>query len=176
MSNTNNNNDQRKEVSAQEVNLDAEQMLGVIPVTPPVKDKEHEVPVVWRIFGGAIFSIIFLLTVTIFGYIITQVNNVQSSVQTLNGEVVKKPEFDQRNTAMWSHLKTVDPLCNRVTVLEQRSPALDTLKEKFSATDQQIKGLEQHVKTLADENKALQKDVQLLRERLAVLEAQVNKK
>jgi len=167
---------ENKKVESQGVDLSAEQQLGVTVASQSVDTNHHDdVPTVWKIFGGAIVSIIFMLIVTIFGYIITNLNNVQSSINCLNADMVKKTEFNDRLTHVWQKVSQVDVLKDRTEAIEKRCPTIDTLKEKSATTDQRINMLENQVKSLQEENKTQAREITALRERLAVVEAAVKR-
>lgn len=153
-----------------EVNLNAEQILGAT-VSAQATDNKEDVPVIWKIFGGAIVSIIFMLIITIFGYIINHVNNIQSSVNSINSEMVKKQDVDTRVTNIWATLRQVDSLKDRLSLVEQRNTNIDSLREKATTTETKVTTLESQLKTLQEENRTQAKEIQTLRERMAVLEA-----
>ena len=77
----------------------------------PQKDEEHHISVFWRVFGGTILSITALVAITIY-------NNMSSSITELRNELsrerealagmVKKDEFNTRNTAMYERIRGID--------------------------------------------------------------------
>jgi hypothetical protein len=165
----------RKTDETQGTDLSAEQVLGLSVASQPteaaIPHPETDVPTIWKVFGGAIVSIIFMLIVTIFGYIFNNAQNIQNNINTLNAESVKKTELNDRITTIWQTLRQVDVLKDRLDIVEKRLPAFDSMKEKSGATDQRVLMLETQVKTLQEENKTQGRDITALRERLAVVEA-----
>jgi hypothetical protein len=155
-----------------QVDLNAEQALGVVAQSvDPAPPRHEDVPTIWKIFGGAIVSIIFMLIITIFGYIINNVTNLQTSINCLNADTVKKTEFNERVTTIWGTLKQVDTIKDRLTTVEQRTPVIDNLKDRATTADQKVLTLEAQLKTMQEESRSQAKDIQNLRERLAVIEA-----
>lgn len=160
-----------------EMNLNAEQVLGLSAASQSVEaqSQKEDVPTVWKIFGGAIVSIIFMLIVTIFGYIINNVNSIQTNINNLNADMVKKSEFNERVTNIWGTLRDVNSLKDRMNLVEQRNTNIDSLRERTTSVDARVTSLEAQVKTLQEENRSQAKDIQALRERVAVLEAAAKK-
>lgn len=161
----------REDQPGHETNLNSEQVLGLSVGTQSADAHNDDVPTVWKVFGGAVFSIVFMLLITIFGYLINNLTNLQYSVNALNSDMVKKNEFNERITSMWGTLRQVDTLRDRLGAVEGRCPAIDALKEKLSGESQKVQTLEAQFKAEQEENRSQAKDIQSLRERMAVLEA-----
>lgn len=141
------------------------EQISTIPQSPYATSKtDDHVPAWIKIFGGTVVSVIFLLVITMVGYFINHMNNMQTSIVNLTGEMVSKREFNERQTAIWNNLKernaAIDGMKERLTAVEKEQAAY---KERISVQEQQLKQLQ-------EENRQLGKDLQALRERVAALE------
>lgn len=140
-------------------------------------DAEERVSVFWRIFGGTLLSIAALVVLTICQHFNNVLNELRGDLGRLNdelrkdmshldadlrkdlgrlnevqGEGVKKEEFNSRLKSVWDGMKEVQVLSTAVTALKER----DMIRE-------------QHLREEND-RKELVRELQLLRERLANLE------
>jgi hypothetical protein len=127
-----------------------------LPAEPP--KGEERVSVFWRIFGGTLLSIAALVVITVYQQFTNGLRDLRSEVNRLTetrAELVKKDEFNTRNTSLWNSIKE----------LQTANAAVTALKERAELRDQQLKAE-------AEARKELARELQLLRERLAKLEGQ----
>lgn len=123
---------------------------------PPAKGEER-LSLFWRVFGGTLLSIAALVVVTLYQQFTSSVNELRNDIVRLNearGDLVKKDELNSRLTPMWNGLNEA----------KAAGPGVALVREKQALQDQQLKQAD-------EERKALQREVQLLRERVARLEA-----
>jgi polyhydroxyalkanoate synthesis regulator phasin len=161
------------------------------------KTQDEEFTPAWiKIFGGSILSILFLSVITVTGYIISNLNNLQTQVTNLNSEMVSKKEFNERQKNMWDAVSEQnkangDGVVNckeRLNSLESQAKerqtwmekvelriqaqekAVETANKDIVAHKERLTILEQQLNTLRTDHTALQKEVQGLRERILTLE------
>lgn len=178
--------------------------LDVVNIQARKKDKEHDdfVPVWVKIFGGSILSVSFLCAITVTGYIVTNLNSLQSQINTLNSQMVTKSEHNERQKILWDGYanqtkQSLDALSSakeRINFLEQglkdRQAAIEKIEIKFVIQDKVLESankdlvaqkersnnLESNNQQLRDEIKSVQKDLQTLREKAATIEAKFGEK
>jgi len=117
---------------------------------------EERIGVFWRVFGGTLLSIVALVCITVYQQFTSVLNELRSDVNKLNesrGDLVKKEEFNSRMTSVWTSLKELQTAGTVATVGKER-----------------LTLLEQQLKSSDDERKELTRELQQLRERLAVVE------
>lgn len=105
-----------------------EQAVLLPPYTPKTR-REHEeehTPLWVKIFGGSILSIAFLSVITLIGYIVANLNSIQTQINTVNSEMITKKEFTERQKGVWDGQKA----CN---------DSLGSAKERLNAIEQLAK-------------------------------------
>ena len=154
--------------------------------TPPPKG-EDRVPVLWRVFGGTVLSILALVAVTVYqqfsnaladlrgelGHLGKEARADLGRLSEAQGEAVKQDRFTATMKYAWDAIKELRDDRAAVTAVKER---LAVLTETFKVSEEQQKELARAVQQLRelkaaeDERKALQGEVQRLRERLSLLE------
>jgi len=124
--------------------------------TERIDESNDKVPLFWKLFGGSVFSIIVILMLSIFGYVVSSVQSVQGDLNRLNREVA-------------SLGTTSTDLKERIKANELRGEELRLLQEKLLL-------LEKSSVTLTEDNKTLREQISQLRERLAKIEKPVAEK
>jgi hypothetical protein len=117
---------------------------------------EERISVFWRVFGGTLLSITALICVTVYQQFTNTFNDLRSDLNRLNearGDLIKKDEFNSRMTTVWTGIKEVQ-----------------TATTNAAAAKERIALLEQQLKVTEDERKELIRDLQNLRERVALVE------
>jgi DNA repair exonuclease SbcCD ATPase subunit len=118
----------------------------------------------WKVFGGTLLSIAALVAITLCQHFNARLNELQAESTYQNTDLrkdlsrlgeaqaglLKKDEFNSRLKSVWDSLKD----------LRDSDAVLAVLKERASATEQQLRAAEA-------ERKELQRDVQQLREQRA---------
>jgi len=73
----------------------------------------------------------------------TNINNMQSAINTLNADVVKKAEFNERQTTLWESARKIEPMREKQTIIEdqlkERGAVIDNLRERMNAIEQLAK-------------------------------------
>ncbi len=132
-----------------------------LPVHKEEPKGEEHWPMFWRIFGTTLLSIAALIAITLYSQVTSGLNEVRNEVSrsdAAHADLIRKDEFN-----------------NRVLEIHGRSTsALNSLKELQAATAsamaQRSALLEQQVRAAEEERKELARELQRLRERLAILE------
>ncbi len=130
--------------------------------TPPKRKEaekaEERISIFWRVFGGTILSITALSVISAYQSIGNNIHDLRTDIGRLretSGEYIKKDEFNNRATSLWSGIEKAQAVGPTVTVLNNRTAALEN---QLVAADH--------------ERKELCREVLQLRERLAKLEGQ----
>jgi hypothetical protein len=119
---------------------------------------EDRLSLFWRLFGGAVVSVVALIGVTAYQQLnanITELRGLINHINETNADLVRKDEFNSRTTTLWNGIKESITSAASVPALKERSQIL-----------------EQQLKTADEERKELTRQIQSLRERLVVLESQ----
>lgn len=132
------------------------------PAAPAKKeDKKDEIPAFWRICGAALVSVTAMVAVTLYIQLSNTVGSLRAELNSIrdhNHDLVRKDDYNSRNLAIAATIKELQA---------SNAAALELQKERALAHERQMK-------VLQDENKLtvreLEREVQRLRERLAVLE------
>jgi hypothetical protein len=148
---------------------------------------EDKVPVVWRIFGGTVLSIMALGAVTVYQQFSTALSDLRGNMAHLDKDVHKELSRFSESQAELVKQDMFATTCRRMSdglnelrgdraTLMQVKERLAVTMEAFKNSEDQQKELVREVqqmrelKAAEDERRALQGEVQRLRERLAVLE------
>jgi methyl-accepting chemotaxis protein len=159
---------------------------------------EEKISLFWRLFGGTLLSIAALVCITIYQQFNGALGEMRSNINRLTesrADLLSQNDFNTRVASLWTNLKDVQSATGTVSALKEHSSLLDQqvkalqdqLNTRLQAVSASIKDLdaplasaaalkersvllEQQVKAGDDERKELCKEIQLLRERLAVLE------
>ncbi len=127
------------------------------------KSGEEHISVFWRVFGGTILSIVALVSITLYNNMsssITELRNEVSREREARAELLKKEEFNTRNTAMYERLRGIDAV----------KVELEGMKEKVSSNTAAVTAAKKETAATTD---AMKKDLaalEVLKERVAVLE------
>lgn len=154
--------------------------------------EEDHTPLWIKIFGGSILSMAFLCVITLTGYIVSNINNIQSQVNCVNADMITKKEFTDRQKAVWDSMKmdsdNIAGLKERMNAIEslakerqlwmekyeakiaEQNKALEVANKEVAAYKERANGAETQLMQLREENRQLQKDIQSLRERVAAIE------
>lgn len=178
--------------------------LDVVNIQVRKKDKDHDdfAPVWIKIFGGSILSVSFLCAITVTGYIVANLNSLQSQINTLNSQMVTKSEHNERQKILWDGYTNqtkqsfdfFSSAKERINFLEQglkdrqtsiekieikltlQEKALESANKELAGQKERSNSLESNNLQLRDEIKSVQKDLQNFRERVASIEAKLGEK
>jgi hypothetical protein len=117
---------------------------------------EERISLFWRVFGGTLLSIAALVVVTVYQQFSNSLFELRNDMIHLNearADLIKKDDFNSRMTSVWNSMKD----------LQTASTAVTSMRERTALLEQQLKEAE-------SERKDLAREVQQLRERLAVIE------
>src|SRR5262249_46233550 len=159
---------------------------------------EEKISLFWRLFGGTLLSIAALVCVTIYQQFNSAIGEMRTNINRLTesrADLLSQSDFNTRVASLWTNLKEVQSATSTLSALKEHSSLLDQqvkalqdqLNSRMQAMSANIKELdaplaaaaaqkeraallEQQVKTSDEERKELTKELQQLRERLAVLE------
>ena len=173
--------------------------LDVVNAQAKKKDKNQEefAPVWIKIFGGSILSVSFLCAITVTGYIVNNLNSLQSQINLLNSQMVTKSEHNERQKLVWDSFTTqtkqsLDSISlakERLNSLEQnikdRQTAIDKIDAKDILQDKSLENVNKELVAqkekfdnlnfvtvqLREEIKSVMKDIQNIREKVATIEA-----
>ncbi len=147
--------------------------------SPTPAKAEDRVPIIWRIFGGTLLSIVALVAITVYQQFSSALGELKTDLGRLNesrvdlvrkheitelrgdlnrfhenrGDLIKKDEFNSRVLEVW----------NGIRELQAANLAQAASRERAALLEQQVKASE-------EERKELARELQKLRERLAVVE------
>ena len=156
--------------------------------------EEEHTPVWIKIFGGSILSICFLSVLTLTGYIVSNINNIQSQVNIANADMLTKKEFIEREKTIWDSIKldldAIAAMKERITAIEQFGKERQLWMEKYETKITDISKIidsgNKEVAALKEKAnnselqlmqlRELQKDLQNLRERLIAIEGKFAEK
>lgn len=139
----------------------------------PKKDEEH-ISLFWRVFGGTILSVVALVAITLYNNMATNISELRGEVsreREARADLLKKDEFNTRNTAMYERIRAIDAV----------KVEMEGVKEKVSAntaatagarkeTGAALDGIKKDVTAAADAMKKDAAALEVLKERVAALE------
>jgi methyl-accepting chemotaxis protein len=159
---------------------------------------EEKISLFWRLFGGTLLSIAALVCITIYQQFNSAIGEMRTNINRLTesrADLLSQNDFNTRVASLWTNLKDVQSATSTLSAVKEHSSLLDQqvkalqdqLNSRLQTMSASIKELdaplaaaaalkersallEQQVKTGDDERKDLTKELQQLRERLAVLE------
>jgi methyl-accepting chemotaxis protein len=159
---------------------------------------EEKISLFWRLFGGTLLSIAALVCITIYQQFNSAMGEMRTNINRLTesrADLVSLNDFNARLATLWTNLKDVQSATGTLSAVKEHSSLLDQqvkslqdqLNSRLQAMSASIKDLdgplasaaalkersallEQQLKTADEERKELGKELQQLRERLAVLE------
>jgi len=159
---------------------------------------EEKISLFWRLFGGTLLSIAALVCITIYQQFNSAIGEMRNNINRLTesrADLVSLNDFNTRVASLWTNLKDLQSAAGTLSALKEHSSLLDQqvkglqdqLNSRLQTVSASIKDLdapmaaaaalkersallEQQVKAGDEERKELCKELQLLRERLAVLE------
>lgn len=161
------------------------------------ENEEDKTPLWIKFFGGSILSMGFLSVITLTGYLVSNLNSLQTQINLINSESVTKRDFNERYKSLWDAQTVSDKnnndniqnakerlnslessLKERQATLEKYETLIKDVQKNVEAANKEIAGFKERLNlydmqlnAMRDENKQLQKDLQTLRERTAALEA-----
>jgi hypothetical protein len=131
---------------------------------PAPRKEEDRVPLIWRLSFGGLLSLVALVSITLYHQLNNGIVTLRADLNSLNvkaGNMVNKDEFNSRVLEMNTRNATLQ---GSLKELQQANAAILALRERSALLEQQVKSVDADRRDLA-------RDVQRLREQLAVLEA-----
>jgi chromosome segregation ATPase len=92
------------------------------------KAGEERISVFWRVFGGTILSISALIILSAYQSLANNIHEVRSDVGRLReatGDYIKKDEYNNRFTTLWTSIRELQSVNASVTVLTSKLAALE---------------------------------------------------
>jgi chromosome segregation ATPase len=154
--------------------------------------EEDHTPLWIKIFGGTILSISFLCIITLTGYIVSNINNIQTQVNSVNADMITKKDYTSQQKTIWDSMKidgdNIAGLKERLNAIEnlakerqswmekyeakivEQNKALEMANKEMAAYKERANGAETNLMQIREENRQLQKDIQSIRERVAAIE------
>lgn len=154
--------------------------------------EEDHTPFWIKIFGGSILSFAFLCIITLTGYIVANISSIQNQVNCLNADMITKKEFSDRQKSIMDSMKidndNIVSLKEKINAIENLSKerqswmekietkigdqnkVVELLNKEIAAHKERTNGMEFQLIQLREENRQLQKDIQILREKVASIE------
>jgi hypothetical protein len=120
---------------------------------------EDRLSIFWRVFGGTLLSIAALVAITLYQQFTSALAEIRANVDRLHegrADLVKTEDFNSRVTTLWTSIKELQTGITAFAAFKERSALL-----------------EQQMKTIQEEHKELVRELQLLRDRQAVLEGRL---
>jgi hypothetical protein len=130
---------------------------------PPPRKEEDRVPLIWRLSFGGLLSLAALVSITLYHQLNNGIVNLRSDLNNLNvkaSNMVNKDEFNSRLMEMNTRNATLQ---TALKDLQQANATILALRERSALLEQQVKAVDADRRDLA-------REVQRLREQLAVLE------
>lgn len=156
------------------------------------KQNSEDAPLWIKVFGGSLLSIAFLSIITLTGYIVSNLNNLQSQLNVINTDMITKKEFLDRTKLTMDAMKVdSDNIANikeRLNALEQiakdrqiwmekyevkisdANKAIENTNRENATLKEKSNAFETQMNQIRDEIKQFQKDVQTIRERIVIIE------
>lgn len=140
--------------------------LAAVPSEPgtvakPAKTEERA-SAFWHFFGTTLLSISALIAITLYQQLSNGLNEVRSEVKSISetsSDLVKKEEFTNRSLRLSNSLKELQA---------NNAAAMDLWRERAALLDRQLQASQNEHK---QQTKELTRELQRLRERLAVVES-----
>jgi hypothetical protein len=140
---------------------------------------EERISVFWRVFGGTILSIAALAILTVYNQFAGTLTDLRKEVNQLyenRAELLRKDEFNNRLTSVWSGLKDLQSANQNLAALNERARLVDQQFERQlkSADDDRkelVRKLEEQRRSFEQDRKELVRQIRALSERLAKIEA-----
>lgn len=157
------------------------------------RSEEDRVPTWIKLFGGTIISITFLCLVTVTGYFVNNMSSLQSQLNSIASESISKTMWDQSIIDMKSNADAIVNCKERINGLEQvykeKSANLEKTDARINSTENDLRLLNKELATHKEKCSALEqilteerenykqvvKDLQTLKERIAVVEGKSEK-
>jgi DNA-binding transcriptional MerR regulator len=137
--------------------LEMETLRQAAPAAAAPPKAEERLPIFWRIFGSTVLSIAALVAITLYQQVNSSLNEIRNDLSRLSesqSDAVKKDEFNSRILA----------LVNNLNDLKAANKVVGDCGEERSAMQ------ERRLRASDEERKELARELQRLRERLAVVE------
>lgn len=150
--------------------------------------EEERTPLWIKLFGGTIISITFLCMLTITGYFVNCLNNLQNQINSVNNESVPKSMW-ATHVSQWTinadsiasckeRLNAIEQIAKeRAVLLEKSDVRILTVEKSLEFTNKEIATLQEKLISLEkqltqqrEESQQVAKDLQLLKERIASYE------
>lgn len=139
-----------------------------IPPRAEVSKTEERLSVFWRVFGGTILSITALVVITAYQSLAGNIHDLRGDLTRLreaSADLVKKDEFQSRNTKLWDRLQELQAvqtaasvLTNRIATLEQQQTIAERDRREFQSAVAPLPTVKDRLVALEDQRRAGEQD------------------
>ena len=129
--------------------------------------EEDHTPLWVKIFGGAILSVCVFCVITLSSYIVNNLNSIQTQINTINSDAVFKKEFNEQKKII------LDWQAKYELKIDDQNKSYELNNKDIAAYKERVNNIESQLTQTRDEFRQLQKDVQILRERIASVEGKI---
>jgi DNA repair exonuclease SbcCD ATPase subunit len=141
----------------------------------PSKGDDEKMSLFWRVFGGAIISVITLIVITLFNNLMATLTEIRSEINRINehrAELVKKDEFTTQLAATWDRVQNLQTQNNtQNAALTSYRTELDGYKERLTKQANDIEAARKETLATLESLKKDMSAIEILKERVAALSA-----
>ena len=128
------------------------------------EEAEDSTPLWVKIFGGSILSVCVFCVITLSSYIVNNLNSIQTKINVINSDVIFRKEFNEQKKII------IDWESKYEVKIDEQNKAYQSTNKDSATYKERINNIETQLNQTRDELRQLQKDVQIIRERIAVVE------
>ncbi len=155
------------------------------------KHEDEKLSIFWRVFGGAILSIVALVSITLFNNISSAIVELRAEIgreREARAELVKKDEFQSRSQSQYERIRAAEGLKADIEGLKERmnanAMAIETVKKDTAGIEvirERVAGVEAvkkdvaGVEVLKERLVAVTVDLKATRDELQKLQADIEK-
>lgn len=148
-------------------------MTAIARASEPAKktSDEEKMHVFWRVFGGAILSIVALIGITLYNNVQSNITELRSEIGKNNearGDFVRKDEFNTRLTSSHERISTLatQNSTQNVTIVSLKAD-LDAVKDRLTKAAAELENIRKDavvIETLKEKLTTLTADLKVVRE------------
>jgi uncharacterized phage infection (PIP) family protein YhgE len=131
-------------------------------------------PLFWTLFGGSVFSVIFVLILAIFGYVINNINSLQAHVNQITKDSISRTEIitdvEKQRDLLNEHREKLNSVDASVNELKDKAKESITHLLELKSCQEKLASCQEKLVALELENKNLREQISQIREKLIKLE------
>lgn len=128
---------------------------------------EDHTPLWVKIFGGSILSVCVFCVITLSSYIVNNLNSIQTQINTINSDTIFRKEFNEQKKII------LDLIGKYELKIDEQNKTNELNNKDIAAYKERVNNIEALLTQTREEFRQSQKDVQNLRERIAVIEGKI---